>query len=230
MWAHYAQNHSGFVVEFDVDKLRDSFPEVGFHDVEYMDEADSSIEQMIARVATTLKPRHAVWLRDAVLARSYFSKHTSWSYENEIRLVASGDEVEDVGGISILFIPLECLASIGVGKNFPDEMVQASQEIADRAGIDWFREVIGKSHPQPYFTNVDGEIFVHNGDGIYGADHKCPSCEEPIAAEAELCPWCAITDDDRLLAARSNPFRMLDSVGALDRYMEGIEQIKKSLR
>jgi hypothetical protein len=37
MWAHYAQNHEGFAIEFDEAELMKHFPESGFGDVDYQD-------------------------------------------------------------------------------------------------------------------------------------------------------------------------------------------------
>lgn len=228
MWAHYAQNHSGFVLEFDVDALNEAFPRVGLKRVAYKDAPEPSIEGMIQRAAVTKKPRHSIWLQDAVFFHSYFSKHTAWSYEAEVRLVASEDDIEDVGGNLILFIPLNCVTSIVVGKNFPVEKMENSKNIANSYGLDWFREVIGKSHPEPFFINYDGVVNIYNDGGICPADFKCSGCNEPVAETAEMCPWCGITDEEQYLAANSNPLRLLDMIGRLGDYRKEIAEIKKS--
>lgn len=56
MWAHYAQNHSGFVIEFDVEAIKEAFPDLAIKDVSYRDEPDDSIATSLARAAVTKKP------------------------------------------------------------------------------------------------------------------------------------------------------------------------------
>jgi Protein of unknown function (DUF2971) len=96
MWAHYAQNHSGFVLEFDVDAIKEAFPDIGINDVNYRNEPNESIAANIARAAGTKKPRHAVWLQQTVTYHAYFSKYSMWSYEQECRLVTDMESVEAV--------------------------------------------------------------------------------------------------------------------------------------
>ena len=76
MWAHYANNHSGFILEFDAERLQKTFENSGFGDVAYKDTPDPIIGEYLARSAVTMKPRHAVWLQQAVHTTAYFSPNT----------------------------------------------------------------------------------------------------------------------------------------------------------
>lgn len=230
MWAHYAQNHSGFVVEFDFEKLKSYFPDAGVRNVTYRDEPDSGIKEMIERAAVTMKPRHAVWLRDAVLSQSYFSKHTAWTYESEVRLVTTEQHIEDVSGSMILHIPIDCVKSLIIGKNSGKEAIKLSKEICKNYQIRWLQEIIGKSHPAPFFKDEDDAVFSFEDNNIAAVLNKCSECHEPVSADKEFCPWCSITDDNRFVAARNNPLRLLDHIGHLEGYLRGVEAIKKGLR
>jgi hypothetical protein len=58
MWAHYAQNLEGFVIEFDEVKLVESFPESGFGNVDYRDATDARLTDMLYRASEIGKPRY----------------------------------------------------------------------------------------------------------------------------------------------------------------------------
>lgn len=227
MWAHYAANHSGFVLEFDVDALKKTFEDIAIRDVSYKDAPDGSIEQSLQMVAATKKPRHAVWLRQTVLSEAYFSKQTSWAYEQETRLVDFNQYVEEVLGNQILFVPLDCLSSIIVGKNFSVEALDDVKALANEKGLKWFTEEVGKAQSIPYFITETGTTSIFTGDGISNAEFICESCSEPVLEGNEYCAWCAITEFDRMDAASGNPFRILDRAGILEEYFEGVRNIER---
>jgi hypothetical protein len=226
MWAHYAGNHSGFVLEFDAKALRHSFERIAIRNVAYKDEPDQSIVQSLQRAAVIAKPRHAIWLQSEVLGQAYFSKHKAWSYEQECRLVDEYGYSEDVAGNWILFMPIECITSVIVGRNFPAALLDATLTIAQDNELGWYRSNIGKSHAMPFLTDRADEVFVFNGENIEPAEHVCKSCSEPLAANRELCPWCSITEEDEIDAADRNPLRILDHFGELEGYYDAIDKIR----
>lgn len=226
MWAHYAANHSGFVLEFDVDILMQAFEEITIQDVAYKDAPNGSIQDSLQRVAVTKKPRHAVWLRQLVLSEAYFSKQTAWAYEQECRLVDFNDYVEEFSGNKILFVPLDCLSAIIFGKNFPVERLDEAKTLAETNGLNWFKEELGKAQPSPFFISASGDTFSFQNGAISKTEFVCVSCSEPVLDGADLCAWCAITDSDRTDAARGNPFRILDHHGILDKYFEEVGRIE----
>lgn len=75
--------------------------------------------------------------------------------------------------------------------------------------------------------NESGNVFTFSQSDILIAPNTCNSCLEPLVAESDLCPWCSITEAHKDEAARSNPFRMLSSMGQLDSYMKAMSKIGK---
>ena len=67
MWVHYAENHTGVVLEVDEDCVSESHPETAFGDVDYLAEADPGILAALRHAQTTCKPRHVYMLQKAVL-------------------------------------------------------------------------------------------------------------------------------------------------------------------
>ncbi|WP_170335440.1 DUF2971 domain-containing protein [Ruegeria arenilitoris] len=227
MWAHYAQNHSGFVLEFDVEKLRACFEEVEIRDVDYKSEPNPALAESLMRVTATKKPRHAVWLRQAVLTEAYFSKYRDWSYEQECRLVDRNRYVEVVGGNDILFIPSDCITAMIVGNKYPENQMSKSVEVAGAQGVDWFQLCIGKSFPLPFMVAAEGSTFTFGNGKITEALRVCEDCCEPLLDVGDLCAWCSITDSDAEEAARGNPFRVLDHYGMLEDYLATVRDIEK---
>jgi hypothetical protein len=228
MWAHYARNHSGFVLEFEADKLRESIDEVEIADVHYKDEPNPNIAEFVERAAVTKKPRHAVWLLQSVLGEAYFSKYSAWSYEQECRLVANEADVVDVAGSMVLYVPVGCIKSVILGSKSHPDSIDKSKGLAETFNFGWFSSKIGKSIPFPFF--IDDQMAVHrfDGQGIVAAERTCVACSEPVAKDQETCAWCGITEQHKLEAARSNPFRILDRIGHLESYFEGVREIERS--
>lgn len=230
MWAHYAQNHSGFVLEFDMETIRGYFKEIEIRDVVYRAAPDPALATSLERAAVTKKPRHAVWLRQAVLTEAYFSKYQDWSYEQECRLVDRNQYVEDIAGNDILFLPTDCVAAMMVGSKFPEEKITHSRELASKQSIEWYQMEIGKSLPVPYMKSTEDEAFIFEDGRIVEANGTCGNCSEPLVDGGELCAWCSITEAQAEQAARGNPFRMLDHFGLLEDYFEGVRDIERRRR
>ena len=228
MWAHYAENHSGFVVEFDVSKLEEAFDGIAIRDVEYRDGPDEAVAKALQRSAVTKKARHAVWLQQAVLSHAYFSKYETWRYEQECRLVDNQAFTEEVHGNSILYIPMNCISAIISGNKSPDSRIEASKAIADANSLNWFATHIGKSNALPFFSDREGNSHVFKDGRIEEADSSCVQCSEPTTEGAECCPWCSITEEHEYEAAIGNPFRIIESYGGLDDYLEAVSKIERS--
>lgn len=225
MWAHYANNHSGFVLEFDLDGLQRYFEGNPIWEVSYREVPLESLKGILARAAGTLKPRHSYALQEAVFVESYFSKYDQWSYEQECRFVDMKKVTENIEGNDILFVPLEFVTAFIAGPKFPTDMVQRSKEITAIADMKWYELFIGKSHPKPYFKNQNSDVFIFKDKQIVLSDRNCNLCSEPLVNDNELCPWCAITESHRGIAAQRNPFRMINDMGGLDEYMEAMSKI-----
>lgn len=124
MWSHYAANHTGICVGFDLKKLYLSLREVShperlvinvqyvknFEPIEYYKQPKKSIIN---------------WLR---------TKSISWEYEQEIRFVLY-DLNFDKSGLDIKNIASSCLTSVFMGNKISEE-----NEIL-------LREILGRKHP-----------------------------------------------------------------------------------
>lgn len=227
MWAHYARNHSGFLLEFDVEILTDALPDAVHRDVTYKDTPDGKIESYLERSAGTMKPRHAAMLQQVVLSEAYFSKQTAWSYEQEHRLVVPKKLIEDIYGNMILFVPVECVTSIVFGSQFASADKPAAIEIAEKNNLNWFDMWIGKSSGTPYFSNGSKDVFIFGSEAIEIADNKCSGCSEPIEDDGELCVWCRISETHEMNAAGANPFRLLAKLDLLDKYLEDVAKMER---
>lgn len=230
MWAHYANNQSGFVLEFDAVMLENCFDDALVRDVTYRSEPSGNLVGYLQMAAFRKKPRDAMRLRDAVLYEAYFSKYSAWSYEQECRLVGVGNYTENVGGSEILFVPLECLSAIIVGSKFCQGGIPSSLENSLARNLKWYEIEIGKSYPLPFLKCPEKNTFVFDGEKITTPDNKCNACSEPLADESLLCPWCSITEAHKIEAAISNPFRLLDHFGALDEYIESYRKVGENIK
>ncbi|MCE0494656.1 DUF2971 domain-containing protein [Vibrio salinus] len=225
MWAHYANNHSGFVLEFDLEGMQEYFEGNPIWDVTYRKEPLEQLKNILARAVETLKPRHSYDLQEAVFVESYFSKYVDWSYEQECRLVDLKNKTENIAGNDILYIPYEFITSIIVGPKFPDDKVETSKKISKDAGLDWYELKIGKSYPKPYMIDFDKKSFIFNNSNIVSSEHCCTNCSEPLEVDRQLCAWCSITEAHKNDAAMKNPFRMLNQIGKLDEYMDAMGKV-----
>jgi len=227
MWAHYGGNQTGFVLEFDADALKEWDTDLALTDVTYRNEPNDKLVGEIAYAAGTKKPRHSYFLMRHAFHAAYFTKLEQWSYEQECRLVASPDNIETINDCQVLFIPLKLVTSIVIGPNFPVDKVRDSKNLGEKNGFDWYQLSIGKSTSIPYMKNIDGKSFNFSDSSIVKASAICSNCEEPISDKSELCPWCNITESDKINAAHSNPLRIIDRYGGLEEYFRGADKIGK---
>ncbi|WP_294133544.1 DUF2971 domain-containing protein [Sphingobium sp.] len=230
MWAHYGDNHSGFVVEFDVDTVKSNFPNIVIMDVTYRTEPSPDIAGHLQRAVGTKKPRHAYFLQQAVLNTAYFSKDVAWSYEQECRLLDQEDYCETIGDHKILQVPINCCTAIIVGKGAAPTTISRTKDIAAESGISWFHALIGKSMAQPFLEAENGARAVFDGTEICPAVKVCKSCAEPVLSNSSLCPWCSISEDHALEAAQGNPLRMLENLGMLENYYRKLEDLARTQR
>lgn len=227
MWAHYANNHSGFVLEFDLKGLQKNFEGNPIWEVSYRKAPHENLKEILKRAAVLKKLRYTYDLQQFVFVESYFAKYDEWSYELEYRFVDMNRVTEDVFGNSILFIPIELVTSIILGSKFPDENLEATTILAEENKISWYQLYIGKSHPKPYMKNNNNEVFSFENGRISKTEHVCSGCAEPLVSLGTRCPWCNITEAHEEEAARNNLFRMLDRMGQLESYMESMGKIGK---
>ncbi|MGR5250414.1 DUF2971 domain-containing protein [Vibrio aestuarianus] len=220
MWAHYANNHSGFVLEFDLEKLQEKFEGNPVWEVSYRTEPHPNLSQILARAAQTLKPRHVKELQDYTFVEAYFAKYDEWSYEKEVRFVDTLGVTTKIAEMDILEIPMSCVTKILVGPRASEEFVSKSLDVANDNGISWLKQVIGKSNPKPYFLDATKAAYRFENGELAQADKLCISCTEPLIDTDDQCPWCRVTDQHAENAAMNNPFRMLEKAGLLEKYLK----------
>jgi hypothetical protein len=230
MWAHYASNLEGFVIEFDEHELSDNFPESGFGSVDYADEPSDAVADHLYRAYAIGKFRYMHFLRQSVFSAAYYTKQSCWAYENERRMVASEGEVKKLGGLTLLDVPVGSIKSIICGPRASGEIEERLRQASQAVGCQFLKMRIGRSTGVPFFDAVSGEKFVFSSSGLVQADATCEGCGEPVKKDLGSCSWCLINDSHKNDAAMRNSFRMLQSYGLLDQYMEGVADIDRKRR
>ncbi len=220
MWAHYACNHSGFVLEFDLEQLKAHFGNARFNEIVYRDAPDPSLLKYLQMAAFRCKPRDALFLTRAVFKEGYFSKYSEWGYEREFRLVAQPDDIIDVSGVKILEVPKDCVTALIVGPHFPENFGHLVKELCQREELIAYQLKIGKSLPKPFLVGTDGAAYIFADEVITKIEQLCDTCSEPLISTTKLCTWCSIDENTATEAAQRNPFNILDQIGALESYIK----------
>lgn len=232
MWAHYANNSTGFVLEIDEDKLDAYIAEAGFYDlfsindITYRDTPLEGIEETLQRAYHLCKPRYIGFLQRYIRSSAYLLKKSCWSYELERRIVIDKRVLTKINdNLMILSIPLNCIKSMVIGSKADDSLISKLTEISMVAHCKIYQMIIGRSTTNPYLINERNITFCFDDSEITEQDNSCHQCFEPVDSGQKVCAWCAITDDDRVAAAHRNSFRMLDRMGTLEGYLERFDQI-----
>jgi len=227
MWAHYAENHEGAVVEVDEACIMQRYPDAAFGDVDYADQAEPRIAELLRHAHTTCKPRHVYMLQQAVGSAAYFTKLTCWSYEQERRLLVSKKDVVAANGIDLLRVPTKCVTALIAGCRASEETKKSLKDIAGRTGSRYFEMNISRSNSKPYFIDGAGTVWEFRAGQFEERDFTCGSCGEPVQQDKDQCPWCSIAEDDEHEAARRNPMRMLSAHGLLEGYYRDMAEIDR---
>lgn len=229
MWAHYAQNHEGFVIELNEEKMATTFPESGFGDVDYMDAPREGLRDMLYRAFEIQKPRYVHFLRKGVFSSAYYTKTTCWSYENERRMLVGEKEVRMTGDLILMDVPNGCMTSIIAGPRASIELQERLRAKAAEIGCNFLQIKIGRSSAVPYFHGANGACYVFENGALRTAGNVCHKCKEPCAADVNECSWCQIDDSHRVDAARRNPYRMMAHYGLLESYIQSVTAIDRDI-
>ncbi|NUC53978.1 DUF2971 domain-containing protein [Escherichia coli] len=237
MWAHYAGNSSGFVIEINEDKFKRFLRDIGFEDscaiedVEYKDSPDNDIEEILARAFHICKPRYIYWLQSFIRSAAYLTKQTCWSYEQERRVIINEKALTKPNDwLMLLPVPISCITGVIVGYKADDALKLKIQSLAKKAKCRYFEMVIGKTTTTPFLLskNLKSHHFV---DGrITAVPYQCKECHEPLYTESKVCGWCGITQQDVEMAEFRNSFRMIASYGGLEEYIASMEAITEKYR
>ncbi|UCU99881.1 DUF2971 domain-containing protein [Acidovorax radicis] len=230
MWAHYASNLQGFVLEIDEQRLSKIFPSSGFGDVDYQDEPSAAVAENLYRAYAIGKFRYMHFLRRSVFSAAYYTKQSCWAYEKERRMIIDEADVRKLDGLTLLDVPTSYVKSIICGPRAKDDLVNQLQKEAVKNSCGFFRMRIGRSTGIPHFDSPSGQKFAFCDEKLSPVAATCRTCSEPIKADRTHCSWCLIDDSHRQNAAQKNSFRLLDQYGILGSYMEGIRAIESSNR
>lgn len=228
MWAHYAFNQNGFVIEFSEEEMKEEFEEAKFRDVDYTDVPLNDFSDLVARVLHIGKPRYTYFLRGAVINAAYFSKSTCWNYEHERRMVVSNADVSISGDLMVMNVPGRCVSSIICGAKVDGDTKSKLRDFADKMSANFYEVIIGRTSAVPYFVDVNGRSYSFVDGEISPSLNSCASCSEPTRADEDECVWCQITDETKLEVAMKNPFRIIDSYGGLQNYIAQMDAISRS--
>lgn len=227
MWAHYAQNLEGFVIEFDEDALKRCFPESNFDNIDYRDEPNGDINDSLYRAYEIGKPRYLYLLRGHVFRAAYFTKTICWSYEQERRMLIHESEIRQTEGLMLADVPMDCVSAFICGPRASAETQTYLQEKAAQLDCRYYQLKIGRSSCVPFLVDLKGEVSVFNGETIDSCSSCCDKCKEPISSESKLCSWCQIDEGHKVDAAQRNTYRMLDNYGLLGEYINGMNSITR---
>lgn len=149
MWAHYADSHKGFVVEFDSDS---SF----FHRKIGIKDSLREIRKVYYSEA-----RPAITLSQATDEDVFLTKSSHWSYEAEWRMLlplsGANKTVEVSDDVIYLFeVPKEAIRSIIFGSKMPE--IFSGAIIQKMSSVDGFEHVKfyqAKIHPTHYSLDIE---------------------------------------------------------------------------
>lgn len=230
MWAHYANNHNGFVIEFSEEAVLKEFPEARFDNINYQDGPANNLLDLVSRVLHIGKPRYTYFLQAAVVNAAYFTKSTCWAYEQERRMVVGDKDVRVSGDLMLMNIPRACVSSIICGARAKHETKTRLKELAQSFSADFYELRIGKTSAVPYMVDWRGKTHLFIDDEIAPSNNSCVSCSEPVGEDEEECAWCQITDETKRAVAMRNPYRIIDHYGDLEKYVAGMDAISRAAR
>ena len=155
MWAHYANNYKGFVIEFD-------------NEHEYFNLKDRTIDHFgsIRKVNYSDERPNVATFTDLTPDNIFFIKSIDWAYEKEWRILRhlhteeSNNVGRDVDGQPIYLFSIPCEAVTGV-------IFGSRISIQDKNKILEFLENDSRySHVKPYQTHLDEKKFKLNIDAL----------------------------------------------------------------
>jgi hypothetical protein len=143
MWAHYADNHQGFVVAFDTNhdwfKNRKDGKKTRIQKVTYF---DGMIEEPLENVSA-----------------AFISKTTDWAYEHEWRLYAKVEQVDSTFGT-----PNDPIHVLNFPVNIVDRVIMGSKASADT--IENIRCILKMRYPHARLTRANPNRETHSFDEL----------------------------------------------------------------
>lgn len=126
LWAHYANSHKGFCIEYDLDKL----------DACITDGIEYRIDVVYQENKPTISPDEPT---DKKIKKAFSTKSLAWVYENEFRLIFSSSGVKKIA--------FEAIRAIYFGLNMPLAERNAIVNGLKDKGIEFYQiERVGKDY------------------------------------------------------------------------------------
>lgn len=217
MWAHYANNMNGLVLEINEESLLDAICEhndeslIMLKDIEYRDDPDPRIQEAMMLARTTCDNRHYNHKQSAIRYAMYFYKSTSWQYENERRLLLDPNikytsrKIEGAT-INLLELPSECITSVIYGdeNNLTLKDKRLLEKLKSDHCIQVYQAKVDKSLILPYFLDESSQTyqFINNKFQII---NSCEKCNAPCDNWSDSCSDCAISEENEIEAYFANP-------------------------
>lgn len=168
MWSHYAVSHSGFCVEYNLDKLKEAYMTEGHHRVLYKEIIKSllpvhytthrihipkTISEKIAKKRLTEKDKMVL---ANINMRAYITKSNIWKYESEWRLMLNKEIYDEEFKI---FFPFA--TSIHIGARASEETIKELIKAGKKLGI-----------PVRWSELDDNKFEISNFDPYYSTLYK----------------------------------------------------------
>lgn len=218
MWAHYANNMTGIVLEIDEGYLHDAISSdnneslIQFSDIEYRETPNPDLQRAIMLAQTTCDRRNYFRQQSAIRYAMYFYKTSSWQYENERRLLLDPNikytpkKIGQGNTINLLELTSECITSIIYSdeSNLTLEDRALLELLKNKNRIQIYQAKVDKAVMRPYFVDDSLEAYQFI-DNKFQVIRSCCKCNAPHNNRDDMCPDCAISEEDEIKAYFANP-------------------------
>lgn len=133
MWAHYADSHQGFVIEFDSNHKFFDQRKSKKDDIRHIQKVEYSIERPLINLEKIEKIEK---IEKTACIKDLFIKSLDWKYENEWRIINSLSDADKVikdktNNVYLFKIPFAAFKSILIGAKAEEKTVELIKTISN---------------------------------------------------------------------------------------------------
>jgi hypothetical protein len=140
MWGHYSDDHKGLLFVLDSDKMNAQVNgEPAFQEVQY------SSKRLFIDLSHIEKESEETL--HTVLRDLCYTKHTAWSYEEEVRAIVRYDQSD---AYDFMDIPTSAILKVVLGLNSDDALLQSIQNLLRQDGFNHIQLTKAELHPEDY--------------------------------------------------------------------------------
>ncbi len=231
MWAHYADNFKGFVLEIDEENLINYLNEQKLSpkisNVEYSNHPSAYLDECLAYATIRCKFRDIYKFQSAILYHAYFIKQKCWKYEKEKRIILPERVFNNNN--KLLWCPNKFIKSIVVGYKATENEKNYLKDLTQKYKINYYEIYPSKISLNPFLVDINSKTHKYTKNGIKPARYYCPICNEPIKKNQKLCAWCNVTETDKNEAHYRNSFIALARAGLLNKYINDMNRISEDI-